>query len=73
MLFDTTSSYFEGEGSSYEWAEIVNHLKVGQPIRVTPVKVDIIPVLRDYEGFHRRGGGKVGINGLFVDGHVEGF
>jgi len=66
-------SYFEGEGSSYEWAEILNHLKVGMPPRFVPFKLDIIPILRDYEGFHKRGGSKVGMNGLFVDCHVESF
>jgi len=66
-------SYYEGEGSSYEWAEIVNHAKVGQPARFVPFKLDIFPILRDYEPFHRRGGSKIGINGLFIDSHVESF
>jgi prepilin-type N-terminal cleavage/methylation domain-containing protein len=66
-------SYFEGEGSSYEWAEILNHLKAGTQPRFVPFKLDIIPILRDYEGFHRRGGSKVGMNSLFVDFHVESF
>ena len=66
-------SYFEGEGSSYEWAEIVNRLKLGQPIRYAPFKLKDIPILRDYETFHRRGGSPIGVNGLFHDGHVEAF
>ena len=35
------------------------------------IRVEFIPILRDYEPFHRRGGTKVGINGLFSDNHVE--
>ncbi len=66
-------SYFEGEGSSYEWAEILNHLKVGTQPRFVPFRVEIIPILRDYEGFHKRGGSTIGMNGLFTDGHVESF
>ncbi len=64
-------SYFEGEGSSYEWAELLNHHKAGQPIGHRFIRVEVIPILRDYEPFHRRGGTKVGINGLFHDNHVE--
>jgi len=66
-------SYYEGEGSSYEWAELCNHLKVGQPIRYAPFKLKDVSIMRDYEPFHKRGGSKIGINGLFSDGHVEAF
>jgi len=66
-------TYFEGEGSSYEWAEIVNNLKVGQPVQYAPFDLKDIPILRDYEPFHRRGGGKLGVNGVFHDSHVEAF
>lgn len=63
-------SFFEGEGSSYEWAELLNHLKVGQPVRFAPFDVEKLPILRDYQPFHPRGS-RVGINALFVDGHTE--
>ena len=66
-------TYFEGEGSSYDWAEIVNHLKKGMPIRFAPFKLKDIPIVRDYECFHRRGSGRGSFNGLFHDGHVESF
>jgi len=66
-------SYFKGEGSSYEWAELLNHLKAGQQPRFAHFRLDIIPILRDYEPFHRKGGSTIGINGLFVDDHVESF
>jgi len=69
----TFLSYYEGEGSSYEWAEICNHLKIGQPIRHMPFKLKDIPILRDYESFHKRSGSRIGLNGLFSDGHVEAF
>ena len=69
----TFGTYYEGEGSSYEWAEICNHLKVGQPIRYAPFKLKDVPIVRDYEAFHRRGGSRIGVNGLFPDGHVEAF
>ena len=65
-------SYFEGEGSSYEWAEVANHLKVGQPVPYLTLSIDIVPLLSDYEPFHRRGGGPMGVNGVFADGRVEG-
>jgi prepilin-type N-terminal cleavage/methylation domain-containing protein len=66
-------SYFLGEGSSYEWAEMFNYVKVGQPHPLMPVKLDIIPILRDYEPFHRGSSGRKGINGLFMDSRVESF
>jgi len=65
--------YYVGEGSSYEWAEIFNHLKAGMPLPpFVPFKVDNIPMLRDYEPFHKRGG-RLGTNALFSDKHVESF
>ena len=66
-------TYFEGEGSSYEWAELLNYLKVGQPVRYAPIKIEDAAMLRDYEPFHRRGSGKLGVNCLYHDGHVESF
>ncbi len=69
----TFPSYFEGEGASYEWAELCNHLKIGQPIRFAPFKLKDVPLLRDYEPFHKRSGSAIGVNGLFHDGHVEVF
>ena len=66
-------SYFEGEGSSYEWAEMLNHLKVGMHPRFLPFPFEVVPILRDYEGSHKRGGSRVGINGLYTDFHVESF
>jgi prepilin-type N-terminal cleavage/methylation domain-containing protein len=65
-------SYFEGEGSSYEWAEIFNYLQVGQQPGFLPFKLATVPMLRDYEAFHKRGG-NIGLNGYFIDGHVESF
>jgi len=67
------ASYFEGETASYEWTEAVNHLKVGQPIPFAPFKLENVPLLRDYEAFHARGGSAVGVNCLFHDTHVESF
>jgi prepilin-type N-terminal cleavage/methylation domain-containing protein len=64
-------TYFEGEGSSYEWAELLNHQKAGRPITHRFIRVEDIPILRDYEPFHRSGGSRVGINGLYYDNHVE--
>ena len=66
-------TYYAGEGSSYEWAEICNHLKIGQPVRYAPLKLKDIPILRDYEAFHKSSGSTYGVNGLFHDGHVESF
>jgi prepilin-type N-terminal cleavage/methylation domain-containing protein len=68
----TFLSYYEGEGSSYEWGELCNHLKVGQQPRFVPFKLELIPILRDYEAFHRRGS-TIGINGLYSDGHVQAY
>ena len=68
-------SYYEGEGSSYEWAELLNRHRVGQPLQRhrRRMSLEVFPILRDYEAFHRRGGGQIGLNALFADGHVEGF
>ena len=65
-------SFFIGEGSSYEWAELLNRLKVGQPHPFAPIDLALVPILRDYQPFHT-GSGRKGINGLFVDGRVESF
>lgn len=64
-------SYFAGEGSSYEWAELLNHHKAGQAIGHPFIRLELIPIVHDYEPFHRSGGAKVGINCLFHDNHVE--
>jgi len=63
-------SYFVGEGSSYQWVELFNHHKVGDRVRLHWMNLDQVPMMYDYEPFHRRSG-KAGINGLFRDGHVE--
>lgn len=68
----THRTYYEGEGSSYEWGEIFGHLKVGMQPRFMPFKVEMIPMLRDYEPFHKRGS-RIGANFLYVDKHVESF
>lgn len=66
-------TYFKGEGTSYEWTEIVNHLKIGMPLRFgPPFTLRDMPILRDYEPFHKRGS-RIGANALFVDSHVESF
>lgn len=65
-------SYFEGEGSSYEWAELLNGKKMGQALRKRWHNLDFVPMAYDYEPFHRRGGGNVGLDVLFADSHVEG-
>lgn len=63
-------SYFSGEGSSYEWVELFNHRKVGESARFHWMNPDEVPMLYDYEPFHRRSG-RSGVNGLFRDSHVE--
>ncbi len=68
----TFPTYYEGEGSSYEWAEIFSHLKVGMPASFVPFDVEDVPMLRDYEPFHKRGS-RIGTNCLFADKHVESF
>jgi prepilin-type N-terminal cleavage/methylation domain-containing protein/prepilin-type processing-associated H-X9-DG protein len=67
------ATYLDGEGSSYEWAELLNRHRIGQPLRFRRFDLEILPIMRDYEPFHRRGGGKIGVNALYADGHVEGF
>jgi len=66
-------TYYEGEGSSYEWAELLNNRRIGQPLPFRRFNLEIFPIMRDYEPFHRYGGGKIGVNALYADGHVEGF
>ncbi len=67
----TFGSYFEGEGTSYEWAELLNHQKAGRPLGHHFIRIEDVPILRDYEPFHKFSGSRVGINGLFHDNHVE--
>lgn len=66
-------SYFEGEGSSYEWAEILNGMQSGEKLPFRRMQLNDMPAVRDYEPFHRDTGSEVGMNAWFVDGRVESF
>jgi len=68
------SSYFEGEGSSYQWAEMINGRHFADGIQFGRFfNIEIMMILHDYGPFHRGVSGDIGVNGLFLDGHVESF
>jgi prepilin-type N-terminal cleavage/methylation domain-containing protein/prepilin-type processing-associated H-X9-DG protein len=70
------AGYFEKEGSSYEWAYLLNgqvlaNIQVGPPFARFNLPTAEAPLLFDYENFHpgNTNGRK---NVLFGDGHVGG-
>lgn len=70
-------TYFEGEGSSYEWGAMLNYRKQGTALgrpggKHHPFKLEDVPMFRDYEPFHKRGS-RVGVNAVYSDGHAESF
>jgi len=70
-------TYFEGEGSSYEWVGVFNGHKQGSSLARRPgrpafFKVEETPMMCDYEPFHARGS-RTGVNAVFTDSHVESF
>jgi prepilin-type N-terminal cleavage/methylation domain-containing protein/prepilin-type processing-associated H-X9-DG protein len=66
--------YFEREGSSYEWAYLLNgqvlaNIQVGPPFARFNIPAHEAPLLYDYENFHS-GSTNGRKNVLFGDGHV---
>lgn len=67
--------YFQKEGSSYEWAYLLNgnrlhQLEVGPPWARFTLPSEQAPLLFDYESFHV-GGTNGRKNVLYADGHVS--
>ena len=52
------------------YAVLLDFAKIAAPF--VPFRVEIVPLLRDYEPFHKLGS-DVGTNCLFADQHVESF
>ena len=69
---DYTERYFESEGASYEYNEILG----GRRVEDTYLTEDLgfnerdLHVLYDYDHFHGRKGEKDSVNYLYSDGHV---
>ena len=65
------ASYYEGEGSSYEWMEMLNGRNSSEQT-AGPHDFSMLPIMYDYAPFHQRGK-NTGITCLFTDGRVESF
>ena len=67
---DTGQTYFESEGSSFEYHTMHSGRKVGEGFltrRLGPAKV---PIMNDYETFHGKPGTYGSTNYLFADCHI---
>jgi prepilin-type N-terminal cleavage/methylation domain-containing protein/prepilin-type processing-associated H-X9-DG protein len=66
-------TYFQKEGSSYEWNASFNGLSIENPSRgIFTMPPNKAPLMYDYENFHA--GGTNGFkNCFFADGHVSSF
>jgi len=67
---DLQESYFEKEGSSYEYPHFVRGRRVDDTFMGEKWGETNTPVLFDYGPFHNRRGRRGAINFLFGDGHV---
>jgi len=67
---DRQDSYFEKEGSSYEYPHFVRGRRVDDTFMGEKWGQANVPVLFDYGTFHNRRGRRGAINFLFGDGHV---
>lgn len=69
---DHATTYFESEGSSYEYMEQLGGKKVDKSFLTTVFKLteSQIHVIYDYDHFHGKKGKKESVNYLFADGHV---
>ena len=67
---DRQDSYFEKEGSSYEYPHFVRGRRVDDTFMGEKWSETNVPVLFDFGPFHNRQGRRGAINFLFGDGHV---
>lgn len=67
--------YFDTEGTSYHWETLVNGLRVGFKsvpfIGGTNVPLREMPILSDFENFHRTSRNTAVANRLYADLHVD--
>jgi len=63
---------FQQTGSSYAWNVLLNG-QLSDQLKVFNISFDPhqIPVIFDKESFHKAGGGKLGVNYLYADGHIK--
>jgi len=67
---DRQRTYFETEGSSYEYMTMHGGRKVGESFLTRRFGEPFTPVMHDYEAFHGTPGTAGAMNYLFADGHV---
>ena len=67
-------TYFDREGTSFQYDPMLAGLHAGEPLQKTPPYRDMGPtrmaVMQDYEWFHGRPGVPSARSTLFADGHV---
>ncbi|MCF7974869.1 MAG: type II secretion system GspH family protein [Phycisphaerae bacterium] len=69
-LADRQQTYFEKEGTSYEYPYVLKGLPVNKSLLGKSLGITHTPILRDFEAFHNKPGQPGSINALFGDGHV---
>lgn len=67
---DTIKNYWQTEGSSYEYAQLLGGTVVGKDYLTQKWGETRVPVMYDYEPFHGPAGQLGSANFLFADGHV---
>ena len=68
-------TYFEREQSSYEYSPLLSSMFAGKHMDDTPMakqgKLNVMPLMYDYEPFHGKSGQRGSTNYLFPDGRVD--
>lgn len=67
---DRERTYFETEGSSYEYMTLHGGRRVEESFLTKRFGEPFTPVMHDYEAFHGEAGTPGAMNYLFADGHV---
>jgi prepilin-type N-terminal cleavage/methylation domain-containing protein/prepilin-type processing-associated H-X9-DG protein len=67
---DTVKTYFDSEGSSYEYRSMLGGRKADEGFLAQRIGAENVPVMHDYQPFHGPPGKSGSANYLFADLHV---